>query len=160
VGAEALAEDELGLREIEGGVEGCAFCVLDGVFGPEGLGAVGGFYGLVVLFVVGGGEGDVFRRMPVLGEDYVGEFCGEGVDGWYDRVAFFYCQGSAGAEVVLEIDHQKRVRVLNGYAHRFCFLGDTPLPPIFRVKYLDTIVCRIFDAKILHLNGLRTKYCY
>ncbi len=109
VGAEALAEDEFGLREVEGGVEGCAVGVLDGVIGPEGLGAVGGFYGFVGLFGVGGGEGDVIFGVPVLGEDYVGEFCGEGVDGGDDCVAFFYRQGSAGAEVVLDVDDQKRV---------------------------------------------------
>ena len=90
-------------------MECCAFGVLDGVFGPEALGAVGGFYGLVMLFVVGGGEGDVFLGMPVLGEDYVGEFCGEAVDGGDDGVALFYLQSSAGAEVVLEVDDEKRV---------------------------------------------------
>ena len=30
-------------------------------------------------------------------------------------------EGSAGAEVVLHVDDQKRVRVLNGYAHRSAF---------------------------------------
>jgi len=121
VGAEAFAEDEFGLRQVESGMEGCAFGVLDGVIGPEGLGAVGGFYGFVELFVVGGGERDVIFGMPVLGKDYVGEFCGEGVDGGDNAVAFFYFQGSAWAEVVLEVDDQKRVRVLNGYAHRSAF---------------------------------------
>ena len=63
VGAEAFAEDEFGLRDFEGGVEGCSCGVLDAVIGPEGLDyffrAVGEFDGLVGLLVVGGGEGDV-----------------------------------------------------------------------------------------------------
>ena len=80
VAAEAFAEDEFGVRDVESGVEGCAFGVLDGVIGPEGLGAVGGFDGFVGLFVVGGGEGDVIGWVPVLGEDDVVEFFGEGVD--------------------------------------------------------------------------------
>ena len=70
-------------------MEGCAFGVLDGVIGPESLRAVRGLYGLVMLFVVGACEGDVFRWMPVLGEDCVGEFCGQGVDGGDYGVAFF-----------------------------------------------------------------------
>ncbi len=78
---------------------------------------------------MGGGEGDVIFGVPVLGEDYVGEFCGEGVDGGDDGVAFFDGECSAGAEVVLEIDYQKRVRVLNCYAHRVrAFPGGYPLP--------------------------------
>jgi hypothetical protein len=68
-------------------VEGCAFGVLDAVIGPEGLRAVGGFDGFVVLFVVGGGEGDVLGGMPVLGEDDVVELLREDVDGGDDGVA-------------------------------------------------------------------------
>lgn len=73
-------------------MEGCAFGVLEGVIGPEGLGAVGGFDRLVgALAGVGGGEGDVLWRVPVLGEDDVGEFLSEGVDKGDDGVAV--CNG-------------------------------------------------------------------
>ena len=59
VAAEAFAEDEFGVGDVRAGMEGCAFGVLEDVFGPEGLGAVGGFDDFEGLFVVGGGEGDV-----------------------------------------------------------------------------------------------------
>ena len=87
VAAEAFAEDEFGVRDREGWMEGCAFGVLDGVVGPEGLGAVGGFDGFVRLFGVGGGEGDVLGGMPVLGENDVVELLRESVDGGDDGVA-------------------------------------------------------------------------
>jgi len=81
VAAEAFAEDELGVREVERGVEVCAFGVLEAVSGPEGLGAVGGFNDVVGLMVgMGARERDVLGRVPVLGEYDVGEFSREGVD--------------------------------------------------------------------------------
>ena len=43
VGAEAFAEDELGLGQMERGVEVGSLAVLDAVVGPEGLRAVVGF---------------------------------------------------------------------------------------------------------------------
>ena len=39
------------------------------------------------FFAVGGGEGDVLGGVPVLGEDDVVEFFGEGVDEGDDGVA-------------------------------------------------------------------------
>ena len=94
VGAEAFAKDEFGLRDFEGGMEGCSGGVLDGVIGPEGLGdffrAVGEFDGFVGLLVVGGGEGDMSWGVPVLGEDGVWESLGEGVDEGDYGVAFGY----------------------------------------------------------------------
>ena len=90
VAAEAFAEDEFGVGDVKGWVEGCAFAVLDDVFGPESLGAVGSLNGFVVLFAVGGGEGDVLGRVPVLVEDDVIEFFGEGVDEGDDGVAAWY----------------------------------------------------------------------
>ena len=56
VAAEAFAEDEFGVGDVKGWVEGCAFGVLEDVFGPEGLGAVvdlDGFEGLALLIVGG-----------------------------------------------------------------------------------------------------------
>ena len=87
VATESFAEDEFGMGDVEGGVEGCAFGVLDDVFGPEGLGAVVDLDGFEVFFVVCGGEGDVLPGVPVLGEDDVFEFSGEGVDDGDDGVA-------------------------------------------------------------------------
>jgi len=51
VAAESLSQDEFGVGDVEGWVEGCAFGVLEDVFGPECLRAVGSFDDLVGLFV-------------------------------------------------------------------------------------------------------------
>ena len=88
VGAEAFAEDELGLGDLEAGVDLGAGGVLDAVVGPEVLGAVGGFDGVErALAGVGAGEGDVAEGVPVLGEDDVREAGGDGVDSGDDGVA-------------------------------------------------------------------------
>ena len=131
--AEAFAEDEFGVRDLEGGVEVCAGGVLEAVIGPEGLGAVGSLDLLIGLGAgVGGGEGDVLGGVPVLREDGVGEAGGEGVDEGDDGVAFLDGQGSAGAEVVLEVDDEEGVRGLelhgglmlaDGKELRSCFTG-------------------------------------
>ena len=106
------------MGDVKGWVEGCAFSVLDDVFGPEGLGAVGGFYDFEWIFVwVGCGEGDVLGGMPVLGKDDVVEFFGEGVDEGDDGVAVFDSQRAAGHEVVLDVDDEKGVGGLEGDGH-------------------------------------------
>ena len=87
VAAEAFSQDEFGVGDVQCWVEGRAFGVLEDVFGPEGLGTVGGFDGFEVPFVVGCGEGDVLGGVPVLGEDDVVEFLREGVDRGDDGVA-------------------------------------------------------------------------
>lgn len=46
VAAEAFTEDELGVRDVDVGMEIGASSALDTVIGPEGLGAVGRFYGI------------------------------------------------------------------------------------------------------------------
>ena len=53
---------------------------------------------------MGRGEGDVLGWVPVLGEDDVVEFFGEGVDEGNDGVAVFDCQGASGHEVVLDVN--------------------------------------------------------
>ncbi len=109
VAAEAFAEDEFGVRDVERGVEGGAFGVLEDVFGPEGLRAVVDLDGFEGCFAVCGSEGDVLGWMPVLGEDDVVEFSGEGVDEWDNGVAVCYGQGAAGHEVVLDVDDEEGV---------------------------------------------------
>jgi hypothetical protein len=108
--AEAFAEDELGLRDLDAGVDLGAGCVLDAVVGPEVLGAVRDLDGLEgALAGVGAGEGDVAGGVPVLGEDDVGEPGGDGVDSGDDGVAVRNGEGTAGEEVALHVDDQKRV---------------------------------------------------
>ncbi len=121
VGAEAFAEDELGVGDVEGWVEGCAGGVLEAVIGPEGLGSVRGLDGVVGLLLVRGGEGDVVGGVPVLGENDVVESLGEGVDGGHDVVGAGDGERSADAvegraEVVLEIDDEEGVGWLEVHA--------------------------------------------
>ncbi len=47
--------------------------------------------------------------VPVLGEDDVVEFLGEGVDEGDDGVAVCYGQGAPGHEVVLHVDDEEGV---------------------------------------------------
>jgi hypothetical protein len=114
VAAEAFAEDEFGVGDEKRWVEGCSTGVLDDVLGPEDLGAVVDFDDLERLFVVGGGEGDVLVRVPVLGEDDVVESFGEGVDDGDYGIAVGDAEVSAGHEVVLDVDDQEGVCGLEG----------------------------------------------
>jgi len=113
--AEALAQDQFGMGDVEVGVKVCARSALDAVIGPEGLRAVGDF---------GGGEGrgtgvgrserDVAGGVPVLGEDDVLEALAEAVDEGDDLVTIFDGERAAGsidggAEVVLDVDHEECV---------------------------------------------------
>jgi len=76
--------------DVQRRVEGCAFGVLKDMIRPEGLGAVRGFDGFERFLVgVGGRERNVLGRVPVLGEDDVVEFFGEGVDEGNDGIAIF-----------------------------------------------------------------------
>jgi len=108
--AEALAEDELGVRDGEVGMEVGAAGTLNAVVGPEGLGAVGGLDGVGKwVKAVGAGEGDVVRGMPVLGEDDLVEAGGEGVDAGEEGVAVRDGQGAAGEKVQLHVDDEEGV---------------------------------------------------
>src|ERR1700733_1315599 len=117
VAAEAFAKDEFGVGDVQVWVEGCAFGVLDGVLGPEGLRAVRGLEEFVVLLVVGGGEGDVLGGVPVLRKDDMGEFFGESVDDGNDLVAVRYGQVAPGHEVVLNVNDEEGVAGLEVHGH-------------------------------------------
>ena len=80
VTAKTLSQDEFGVGDREAGVEGCSGSVLEAVIGPECLGAVVDLDEFEGLLGVGGCKGDVVGGVPVLGEDDVIEFLGEGVD--------------------------------------------------------------------------------
>jgi hypothetical protein len=108
--ADAFAQDEFGVGEIEGRVERGSVAVLEAVVGPEGLVSVGDGDALEGLPAgVGGGEGDVAGGMPVLGEEDVVKSAAEGVNEWHDGVAVVDGEGAAGAEVVLDVDDEESV---------------------------------------------------
>ncbi len=51
------------------------------------------------------------RRMPVLGQDDIGELSGEPVDRRDDRVAVRHRERPAGTEIVLHIDDHQNVAI-------------------------------------------------
>lgn len=120
----ALPQDQLGLREVEGGVEVSARGSLDAVVGPEDLGAVGSFDDIREgLLAVGAGEGDVTGGMPVLGAKNVVEATGEGVDAGDEIEAAVDLKRSAFEEEVdLHVDDEEGV--VRGEVHG-CSLWET-----------------------------------
>ncbi len=114
--AEAFAEDELGVGDVEAGVEFRTGGALDAVGRPQGLGAVGHLDGLIGgCSGVAGGKGEMVGGMPVLGEDDVGEVGGEAVDGGEDLVAEGDGECAAGAEVALDVDDEEEVGGSDGH---------------------------------------------
>ena len=93
LGAVSLAQDQLGLGQMEGGVEFGSVGALDAVIGPEALLAARRDNDVVGLrSEVGGSEGDVTGGVPVLREDDVLEPRGDALDEWDDGVALGYGQ--------------------------------------------------------------------
>lgn len=60
-------------------------------------------------------------RMPVLGQDHIGEDGAQGIDDGNDLVTAGHGQGAAGTEIILNIDDDKGIMV--------CWL-DNALPPV------------------------------
>ena len=107
---EALAQDQLGLRQVKRGVELGAEGALNTVIGPERLGAVAQFDFVEGVFAgVSGGEGGMRGRVPVLREDDVLELWRNPVNHGNDRIAVCNGQCPSGAEVVLYVDHDENV---------------------------------------------------
>jgi len=109
VAAKSFAEDEFGVGDVEGGVEGRAFGVLEVVLGPKGLGAIGNLNEFVGTFLVRCGEGDMLRGMPVLRQYDVFEFDSDGVNKGNDGVAVRDCQWPSRHEVVLDVNDEKGI---------------------------------------------------
>lgn len=118
VAAEALAKDQFGVRKVEAGVDLGTGSALDAVVGPEVLGAVRSLDGVGEREkAVGAGEGDMAAGVPVLGEEYVVEARGEGVDPGDDGVAAWDRERAAGEEVELHVDDEEGVCWAEGHGH-------------------------------------------
>lgn len=109
VAAEAFAQDEFGVWNVDGWMKGCAGGILQAVFGPESLRTIRSLDGLEGLLMMRGGKRDVLGGMPVLGEDDVLELLRERVDRWDDLIAFGYGEVAAGAKVVLHVDDEQGI---------------------------------------------------
>src|SRR2546421_7600462 len=106
----ALADDQLGVRDLELLDELGVRRALDAVVRPEYLGPVREADRVERLLPgVGGGEGGVARRVPVLREDDVREPLRDPVHERDDRVAFLDGQRPARHEAVLDVDDQEHV---------------------------------------------------
>jgi hypothetical protein len=114
----AFAQDQLGVGNVEIGMKLRAGRALNTVVRPERLLVVRRVDCVGKGFeVVGAGEGDVARGVPVLGEDDVVEAGSERVDTGNDLVAVGNGQRAAGHEVNLHVDDQEGVGVAKGEGH-------------------------------------------
>jgi len=104
---------ELGMRDIEIGMEGCSSSALHAVVGPQGLLAIRDIdRGEGTLARVRTGEGCMAARVPVLRHDDVSEFDGQPVDRGNDLVALRHGECAAGTEIVLNIDDDEDIAVI------------------------------------------------
>jgi len=95
---------------VERGVECRAGGALDAMVRPQHLRAIGQRDGLErPASRMRGGERQVARRMPVLGQHHMVEFRGEAVDRRDDLVAARHREAAAGAEIVLHVHHDEHV---------------------------------------------------
>lgn len=148
--AKALAEDEFGVGDVEGGGECGAGRALEAVDRPQRLRAVGGFDGVDegALAWVRVGKGDMAGGVPVLGEEDVVEAAGERVDAGEEDVAFGDGERAAGQEVGLHVDDKQGVGGLGRDRHgSYCqaFAADytTDMTPAEQIKqrgYAETNV--------------------
>jgi len=142
VAAEAFAEDELGVGDVEVGVECGAGGVLDAVVGPEGLFTVGCVECVGEGFeVVGAGEGDVTFWVPVLGEDDVIEAGGEGVDAGDDLIAAGDGQRAAGQEVELHVDDEENVGGTKREGHELLYESKRGIWGSAARRYSERVIC-------------------
>ena len=117
----AFAQHQFGVRDVEILAELRARCSLHTMVRPELLLSVGDLDRVERLFAhMRGSKREVPARMPILGEDHVGEARGELVDNGDDLVAVRHGEIAAGAEVVLHVDDQQAIAIgdLDGIAHQ------------------------------------------
>src|SRR5262245_24374280 len=108
--AVTLADDQLGVRNLEVLVQGRAVRALDAVIGPQHLSPVREAGCLERLLPrVTRRERDVAGRMPVLGEDHVREAGGEPIDDRDDLIAVLHGQRASRREAVLDVDDEEDV---------------------------------------------------
>ena len=120
---EALADDQLGMRDVEIGVERRARRALHAMIRPQGLRAVIEVDRLERRPAgMGAGERDMARRVPVLRDDDMREAPRQPVDDRHDRVAMRHGERAAGAEIALRIGHDQHVVIAGalpfGAVHR------------------------------------------
>ena len=107
------------MGDVEIWVDLSARRVLDAVVGPEVLDAVRRLNGVSkwLLARMAAGEGDVIVGVPVLCKEDVRESRGEGVDAGNDGVSIRDSERTAGKEVDLHVDDEKRVCQVKGHGH-------------------------------------------
>ena len=87
---------------------------LNAMVGPQRLVAIGETLGSERRRAfVSGGEGSVSGRMPVLGDDDMGEASRKRVDERHDRIAVLDRERAARHEIGLQVDGQQDVLIAN-----------------------------------------------
>ena len=108
--AEAFAQDQLGLRELERRMKLRAARALHAMRRPERLRAVRELDGFVGLFAgMRRGKGRMIGRMPVLSKNDVLESRRDAMDGRDDLVAAGNGERAAGAKIILHVDNEEDV---------------------------------------------------
>ncbi len=113
--AEPLADDQLGMRDVEVVAELGAGRTLDAMVRPQDLRAVGDVDQLERLAAgVVRSERLVVRRVPILGQDNVAKLSSQTVDHRDDLVAVRHRQRTLRTKVVLDVDDEKNVAFADG----------------------------------------------
>jgi len=111
-----FADDEIGARRVEVGVGRRAGRALHAMIRPHGLLPVGRGDSVERRRTgIRGSEGEMVLRMPVLRHHHMRKRRYQTVGGGHNRIAVCYGERSAGTEIVLDIDDEKKVAV----THRF-----------------------------------------
>ena len=113
-----LAHDQHGTGHVEASVELGALSRLDTMIWPQGLLAIGHLDRLEGLVPhMGRGKRAVPLGVPVLRQDLMLELAGEAVDHGDDGVAIRHGQRTARAEIVLDVNGDKKIVVLIDAGH-------------------------------------------
>src|SRR5262245_61315452 len=94
-------------------------------------------------------------RMPILSQHHVGEFSRQHIDQRYNLMSTRHRQIAAGAEVILNIDHQKDVVISHSQ-----IIGQSaapPRPPTYQAYSVHSKLVkssRIVDQDLLACRGI------
>ena len=133
----ALAQNQLGMADVQAGVKSSTCGSLHAMVRPEDLPAIGDvdrFEGL--LAGMRRCKRQMPARMPVLRKHYVREFGRQGIDQGHNLVATRYGEAAAWTEIVLDVDNEKHI-----------VLADSQI--FFQIQILSFSAKQLFD----HLVG-------
>ena len=106
----SLAQDQLGVRDIERAVKCRAACALDAMIGPKDLRPIIDLDCLEgTPAFVGRGEGMMAGRMPILRQDHVLERAGNAIDEGNGFIGSRNGERASSAKVILDVDDEQDI---------------------------------------------------